>query len=68
MAKKKKGPRQAVGLKCTKCGAFGYITEYNKNNETLRKQLSGETGKFEQNKYCSVCKEHTPHKEMKKLK
>lgn len=68
MAKKKKGPRQAIGLKCTACGAFGYISEYNKNNETLRKQLSGETGKFEQNKYCSVCRKHTAHKEMKKLK
>jgi len=67
MAKKKKGPRQAVGLKCSKCNTFGYITQYNKNNETLKKQTGGE-GSFPLNKYCSVCKEHTSHVLAKKLK
>lgn len=68
MAKKKKGPRQAFGLKCSVCGAFGYVTQYNKNNETLKKQMSGKTGKFKLMKYCKVCKDHTEHTEMKKLK
>ncbi len=67
MAKKKKGPRQAVGLKCSVCGAFGYITQYNKNNDTLQKQTTGE-GAFPLNKYCSVCKKHTEHTVSKKLK
>lgn len=68
MAKKKKGPRQAFGLKCTVCNAFGYVTEYNKNNETLKKQMQGITGKFKLEKYCSVCQKHTEHVEAKKLK
>lgn len=67
MAKKKKGPRQATGLKCSVCNAFGYITEYNKLNEQLKKQTTS-TETFPQNKYCSVCKKHTPHKMSKKLK
>jgi ribosomal protein L33 len=67
MAKKKKGPRQAVGLKCGVCGAFGYITQYNKNNEQLKKQTTGEDT-FPLNKYCDVCKKHTTHKMAKKLK
>jgi ribosomal protein L33 len=67
MAKKsKKGPRQSAGLKCKVCGAFGYITEYNKNNEQLKKQQGGNT--FPLNKYCSVCKTHTEHTLSKKLK
>ena len=66
-AKKKKGPRQPVGLKCETCGAFGYITVFNKNNEQLKKQTSGE-GTFPLKKYCSVCRKHTPHKQAKKLK
>jgi ribosomal protein L33 len=67
MAKKKKGPRQTAGLKCSKCGAFNYVTEYNKNNETLKKQTTGE-GSFPLNKYCKVCKETTSHTLSKKLK
>lgn len=68
MAKKKKGPRQAIGLKCTVCGNFNYITEYNKNNETLRKQMTGQTGKFSLKKFCKNCNKNTPHVEAKKLK
>jgi ribosomal protein L33 len=67
MAKKKKGPRQAVGLKCSVCGAFGYITEYNKNNDQLQKQTKNESA-FPLNKYCSICKKHTKHTLSKKLK
>ena len=67
MAKKKKGPRQSVGLKCSVCNAFGYITEYNKNNELLKKQADGK-GSFPLEKYCSVCRKHTTHTVSKKLK
>jgi ribosomal protein L33 len=67
MAKKKKGPRQSVGLKCTVCNEFGYITEYNKNNEILKDQMTGEKT-FPLNKYCSKCQKHTVHKLAKKLK
>ena len=67
MAKSKKGPRQAIGLQCTVCNAFGYVTSYNKNNEQLKKQTSGKTS-FPIKKYCKVCQKHTEHKMMKKLK
>lgn len=67
MAKAKKGPRQSVGLQCKVCKTFGYITEYNKNNEQLKKQTSSEST-FPLNKYCSVCRKSTPHVMMKKLK
>ena len=67
MAKKKKGPRQSAGLKCSICGAFGYITQYNKNNELLKKQTKN-AGSFPLSKYCSVCQTHTSHTLAKKLK
>jgi len=68
MAKKsKKGPRQKVGLKCSACGVFGYITNYNKNNEQLKTQAGGEKT-FPLNKYCKKCMKHTAHKMAKKLK
>ncbi|MFZ1721118.1 MAG: 50S ribosomal protein L33 [Microgenomates group bacterium] len=67
MAKAKKGPRQAAGLKCMTCGAFGYITEYNKNNERLKKQTSGEDT-FPIKKYCKVCRAHSDFTLSKKLK
>lgn len=67
MAKTKKGPRQPAGLQCTVCNSFNYITQYNKNNENLMKQTKGVTT-FPLNKYCNVCKKHTPHKMAKKLK
>lgn len=66
MAKAKKGPRQAVGLQCSVCKSHNYVTEYNKNNEQLKKQ-SGD-GTFPLNKYCNVCQKTTVHKLMKKLK
>lgn len=67
MAKAKKGPRQAAGLQCEVCKSFNYITEYNKNNENLKKQTGGEAT-FPLKKYCKVCREHTDHKMAKKLK
>jgi len=67
MAKKKKGPRQAVGLKCSVCSAFNYITEYNKNNDQLQKQTKGDSA-FPLEKYCKKCRVHTKHTVSKKLK
>ncbi|PIR58713.1 MAG: 50S ribosomal protein L33 [Candidatus Pacebacteria bacterium CG10_big_fil_rev_8_21_14_0_10_56_10] len=67
MAKAKKGPRQPTGLKCGQCGAFGYITEYNKTNEQLKQQRDGQ-GTFPLRKYCKVCRQHTDHQQVKKLK
>jgi len=67
MAKKKKGPRQAVGLQCSACGQFGYITEFNKNNEILKTQTGGDKT-FPLKKYCNHCRKHTTQKLMKKLK
>lgn len=55
----KKGPRQHMGLKCSKCGHFNYISERNKTNTPEKLVLS---------KYCRTCKEHTDHKEVSKLK
>ena len=67
MAKKKKGPRQPVGLKCSVCGTFGYVTVINKNNELLKKQTSNQST-FPIKKFCKVCRKHTEHKQVKKLK
>jgi ribosomal protein L33 len=67
MAKKKKGPRQAAGLKCSVCGNFNYITEYNKQNEQLKKQTTDEST-FPLNKYCKRCQKSTKHTMAKKLK
>ncbi len=68
MAKSKKGPRENVGLQCTVCGATNYITEYNKNNEQLKKQKDPKAATFPLQKYCKTCKKHTKHKVKKKLK
>lgn len=59
MAKKGKGPRMILGLKCADCGAFNYITERNKVNTP---------DKLELKKYCKRCRKHTAHKETSKLK
>lgn len=56
---KKKGPRIIVGLKCSECGNFNYITERNKVNTTEKLELK---------KFCKRCRKHTPHKETSKLK
>lgn len=59
MAKKKKGPRQHYGMKCTVCGNFNYLAQRNKINTEEKLKLS---------KYCKTCKTHTEHKETSKLK
>ena len=66
-ATKKKGPRQLAGLQCSVCKAFGYITQYNRNNDILKRQ-AGEKESFPLSKYCKVCRKHTEHKLVKKLK
>ncbi|MEA2056705.1 MAG: 50S ribosomal protein L33 [Patescibacteria group bacterium] len=63
----KKGPRENIGLVCTACGVFNYVTSYNKVNEQLKKQTTGE-GTFPIMKFCSRCNKRTPHKVQKKLK
>jgi len=67
MAKKKKGPRQVIGLKCGECSSFNYVSEYNKNNEQLKEQAKNEKT-FPLNKFCNVCRKHTLHTVSKKLK
>jgi ribosomal protein L33 len=67
MAKAKKGPRESIGLECSVCGAFNYITEYNKNNELLKKQKDT-SYKFTQKKYCKTCRKSQVHTVKKKLK
>ena len=59
MAKKRKGPRQNFGMKCTDCGNFNYLTERNKVNTPEKLELR---------KYCKRCKKATVHKEVSKLK
>lgn len=55
----KKGPRTVLGLKCSLCGAFNYITQRNKVNTPEKLELK---------KYCKRCRKHAPHKETSKLK
>lgn len=55
----KKGPRQHLGLKCSVCGSFNYITEKSKLNTTEKIELT---------KHCRQCRKHTLHKEVSKLK
>lgn len=54
----KKSSRQLFGLVCTVCGAQNYVT--NKNKVNTPDPLAFD-------KYCKLCKKHTPHKERKKL-
>ncbi len=55
---KKKGARVLVGLTCTVCGTFNYVSQRNKTNTVSPLKL---------NKYCKTCRKRTPHKEKKKL-
>lgn len=66
MAKKKVGPRRTMVLQCTECKKINYVSEYNKNNETLKKQ-AGE-GTFPLSKFCNTCRSHTSHKMREKMK
>jgi len=56
MAKKSKGARVKIGLKCEECGLVNYTTT--KNQKTY-------TSKFSIKKYCSNDNKHTVHKEAK---
>jgi len=54
----KKSSRQLFGLTCTVCDTQNYVTTKNKVNTTDALSFD---------KYCKLCKKHTPHKERKKL-
>ncbi len=55
----KKGNRVLLGLTCSICNNFNYITERNRVNTTEKLKLT---------KYCKTCKKRTEHKETQKLK
>ena len=59
MAKKKKGNRILIGLKCTETGMRTYVTQKNKVNTP---------DKLELKKYNPKLKRHTLYKEISKLK
>ena len=59
MAKKKKGPRMLVGLKCSETGRVNYITSRNKVNTTEKLRLM---------KYSPELRKKTLHVETSKLK
>lgn len=63
MAKKKKGPRQVVGLKSTASNRVNYYTSRNKRNRTEKGQ-----GKLELMKYDPIVRKVVLHKEVEKLK
>ena len=52
----KKGKRPDFYLKCTVCGELNYITN---------KSVVNTTEKLNIKKYCSRCRKHTLHKEVK---
>lgn len=54
----KKGTRVKIGLVCSKCERFNYVTEKNKVNTVAELKLK---------KYCPCCKKRTEHQEKKKL-
>lgn len=57
--KRKKGPRQVIGLKCSESGVINYITTKNKNNTT---------GKLKLKKFSPQTRAVTIHVETTKLK
>jgi len=59
MAKKKKGPRQIVGLKCAETGDVNYVTTKNKLNSPEKLKLK---------KYSPRLRKVTLHVETTKLK
>jgi len=56
---KKAGHRIMVGLVCSVCKNRNYVTERNKINTEEKLKLL---------KYCRICRKHTEHKEVAKLK
>ena len=59
MAKKKKGPRQIIGLKCSETGDVNYVTTKNKLNSPDKLKLK---------KYSPRLRKITVHVETTKLK
>ena len=48
--------REIIAMACTVCKERNYSTMKNKKNDPDR---------LECNKFCRVCRKHTPHKEVK---
>jgi len=48
--------RETITLQCVECGERNYSTSKNKKNTKERLELK---------KFCSRCRKHTPHKELK---
>jgi len=53
---KKQGGRVLVTLACTECRERNYISSKNRRNDPGRLELS---------KYCSRCRCHRPHREVR---
>jgi large subunit ribosomal protein L33 len=60
----KKGAREIVGMLCSECKNFNYVTMRNKINM----ELSSKGARLQLKKYCKHCKKKTLHKETTKLK
>jgi len=61
MAKKSK--RIIIQLQCTECKERNYTTS--KSTVDKKGQASGSRKKLELKKYCSRCRKHTKHKEVR---
>jgi len=48
--------REIISMACSVCKSRSYATMKNKKNDPDRLEL---------NKFCPVCRKHTPHKEVK---
>jgi ribosomal protein L33 len=68
----KKGAREIVAMQCVVCKNQNYVTLRNKVNMQNATAKAGTSraggGKLLLSKYCKVCKKHTEHKEIAKLK
>lgn len=56
MARKSNEARIIITLACTTCRERNYTSEKNRRNDPQRVEL---------NKYCSRCRNHTPHREIR---
>ncbi len=56
MAKKSTGARIIVNMQCTDCRERNYTSSKNRRNDTQRLELR---------KYCSRCREHRVHREVR---
>ena len=56
MTRKAGGAREIITLQCAECRGRNYTTEKNRRNDTQRLELR---------KYCSRCREHRLHREVR---